>query len=319
MGRETGEQWELLGKWVAERNPRRVGVNTGSIQWAAGGLTHNLYLQLEAALGPELSARLESAEPLVTHWLATLTDDEITLHEHVVQVARKLLSWCFSREAIIPGVTTTEDLEWIYWQRVADLGMEVSFKPFFMITRPAPARERYGPDDRVIRLGDLVCSDVGIKYLGLNSDQQQAAYMLGPGETEAPAGLRELMRQANRLQELYLAEFREGLSGNEILAAILTRAREEQIPGAKVYSHSLSHCLHQPGPLIGLPWEQECNPGRGDVRLTPNQCFTMELCVRGPVAEWGGEEITLGLEEDVVFADGVCRVLDDWQTQFHLV
>lgn len=318
-GRDSHEQWELLRAWVAERDPRRIGINTGSVQWCAGGLTHNLHQQLVAALGPELSGRLESAEALVTHWAVCLTPEEVTLHEHVVHVARRLLAWCFSREAITPGVTTTDDLEWTYWQKAADLGLEVSFKPFFMVTRPAARREQYGPDDRVIRPGDLVCSDVGIKYLGLNSDQQQAGYVLQPGETEAPAGLRELMRQANRLQDVYLGNFRESLSGDEMLAAMLKQAGEEGIGGAKVYSHSLSHFLHQPGPLIGLPWEQVSNPGRGEVRLTAHQCFTMELCVRGPVPEWEGEEITLGLEEDVTFDGQVCRVMDGRQTRFHLI
>ena len=76
--------------------------------------------------------------------------------------------------------------------------------------------------------------------------------------------------------------------------------------------------LHEPGPLIGLPWEQEHNPGRGDVPLFTNQAFTMELSVRDRVPEWD-RELTFSIEEDVVFDGSECRVLVGRQTEFALI
>ncbi|MGQ9730616.1 MAG: M24 family metallopeptidase [Candidatus Zipacnadales bacterium] len=260
-----------------------------------------------------------SAETAATRWLATLTDEEIVLYEQVAAIAHAILGKCFSRQAITPGVTTTEDLEWYYWQCVADLGLEVSFRPFFNTRRSEANRERFGAADRTIRPGDLIHSDVGLKYLRLNSDHQQWAYVLLPGETDAPPGMKALLAEANRLQDVFMSEFRQGLTGNELLNNILTRARREGIPNPRVYSHSLGYYLHEPGLLIGLPWEQEGCPGRGDVKLEHNYTFTMELSVAGPVPEWNDEEIRLGLEEDVVFAADGCRCLDGRQTEFYVV
>ena len=318
-GQLPEEQWPLLRKIVAERDPQRIGVNIGSVEWAGGGLTHNLHKQLCDVLGADYSARLVSAEAAATRWLETLTDDEVAMYEHVVAMAHGVLAECFSRKAITPGVTTVADLEWYYWQRVVDLGLEVSFKPYFGFARSPEMRERYGADDRVIRHGDLVTSDVGLKYLRLCTDHQERAYVLRPGETDAPEGLKHLMAEANRLQDVFMSEFREGLTGNELLSNILTRARAESIPQPRVYSHSLGYYLHEPGPLIGLPWEQERCVGRGDVKLVPNSTFTAELCVRGPVPEWGDQEVTMGLEEDVVFTGSVCRPLDGRQVGLYLV
>jgi Xaa-Pro aminopeptidase len=256
---------------------------------------------------------------LVTRWLATLTDGEIEVYEHVVSVAHHLIAECYSRNTIVPGVTTIEDLQWAYWQRCADLGLSVSFKPFFNLVRGRANTDRYGPDDRVIRAGDLIHCDVGIRYLRLNSDHQQWAYVLQAGENDAPEGFRELMAAGNQLQDLYMAEFVHGISGNELLQRILKRARDAGLPQPRVYSHSLGLFLHQPGPLIGLPWEQEACVGRGDVKLGHNNCFTMELSVRGPVPEWGGQEVTFGLEEDVAFTSGGCRLIGGRQTGFHLI
>jgi hypothetical protein len=319
QGRHHEEQWVLLRETVRERDPQRIGINIGATQWAAGGLTHNLYTQLVAALPETYVARLASAEPLATIWLSTLTEREVQLFEHVAHVAHYILRMCLSRQSVVPEVTTARDLEWIYWQRCADLGLGLAFKPFFNLVRLEEIKRQYGEQDDVIRPGDMIHSDAGIRYLRLNSDHQECAYVLRPGEDDAPPGLRRLMAEANRLQDIYLSEFRLGRSGNEILAAILARARAEGIPNPRVYSHSLGLFLHEPGPLIGLPWEQERCSGRGDVRLRYNNCFTMELSVTDRVPEWSDQEVTMSLEQDVAFAEAGCRPIDGRQTALHLI
>ncbi len=318
-GQIEDEQWPLLVQAIAERDPQRIGIHTGSVAWAAGGLTHNLHRQLVEHLPAEYVERLVSAEAAAVRWLATLTGDEILAYEHVANVAHAIIAECYSRAAVVPGITTVEDLRWFYWERCAGFGFPMAFRPSFRLIRSDEARIRYGSQDTVIRPGDLIHCDVGFQYLRLNSDHQQLAYVLRPGERDAPAGLRQLLAQANRLQDIYLAEFRHGLTGNELLHNILTRARREGVPQPRVYSHSVGLFLHEPGPLIGLPWEQERCVGRGDVRLEYDSCFTMELSVTGPVPEWGNQDVRLPLEEDVVFTRDGCRVLDGRQTSFHLI
>ncbi len=318
-GQIEAEQWPRLIQLIEEREPERIGLNIGQVQWAAGGLTHNLYRQLCERLPAPYKDRLVSAEPLATRWLATLTDKDIQLYDHVVNVAHHVIAECYSREAIIPGVTTTEDLRWSYWQKCADLGCPMAFKPTFQIHRSTDLQANFAETDTVIRPGDLIHCDVGLTYLRLNSDHQHLAYVLRPGEENAPAGLRHLLAEGNRLQDIFMAEFVQGLTGNQLLHRILTRARWENIPKPRVYSHSVGFFVHEPGPLIGLPWEQENCSGRGDVTLDYNSCFTMALSVTGPVPEWGGQELRLALEEDVVFDRAGCRPLDGRQTEFHLV
>jgi len=318
-GQRHEEQWPLLARIVEERDPQHVGINVGAVEWAAGGLTHNLHTQLVKALPARYVDRLASAEPLAIRWLATLSEGEIAFYEHVAGVAHSLLAACYSREAVVPGLTTTQDLEWYYWQRCADLGLQVSFKPYFFLIRSAAAKREWGPEDQVIRPGDFIRSDVGIRYLRLTSDHQEWAYVLRPGECDAPESARRLMAQANRLQDIFMSEFRHGLTGNELLANILDQAWREGLPNPKVYSHSLGLSLHEPGALIGLPWEQERCPGRGDVTVEHNNAFTMELSVRDTSDSWGGEEMLMALEEDVVFTKEGCRPIDGRQTAFYLI
>ncbi len=317
----TGEsQWECLGRIVRERNPERIGVNVGEIQWLAGGLTAVMKERLVEAIGPEHTSRLESAEPLATLWAETLLEEEIDLMEQAVALSRAIIAEMFSSAVITPGKSTPEDLRYYYWQQVADLGLDLAFAPSVRIRGRSPEeRARYGADDNVIRPGDLLHCDVGLKYMHLNTDHQELAYVLRVGETDAPETFKRHMAEANRLQEVFVGEFRTGLTGDDLLRNILARAEEVGIPNPRIYSHSLGYFLHEPGPLIGLPWEQVSNPGRGDVKLVPMSAFTAELSITMPVPEWGGADFRLPLEQDVVFLGDRTVFLDGRQTRFHLV
>lgn len=313
-------QWDCLGRIVRERDPKKIGVNEGEIQWAAGGLTVVLKKRLVEAVGRKYAGRLESAEPLVTLWAETLLDEEIDLHKQAAAISHAIIKETFSSAVITPGVTTVDDLRFHYWQSVADFGLDLAFYPFFTIRGRQPEEiQKYGKDDKVVRPGDFIHCDVGLKYMYYNSDHQEWAYVLRVGETDVPETFKKIMAEGNRLQDVYCSEFKIGLTGNELLGNILKKAKAQGIPNPRVYSHSLGYFLHEPGPLIGLPWEQVNNPGRGDVKLVKNSCFTVELSVTMPVPEWGGQDFRLSIEQDIVFTGSVTAFLDGRQTKFHLV
>jgi len=318
--KKAESQWDALGRVVRERDPKRIGLNEAEVQWAAGALTSVLKKKIVEAVGPKYAARCQSAEPLATVWAETLLEEEIELMERAAALSHAIIADMFSSKVVTVGQTTADDLRWYYWQRVADLGLKVSFSPFVSIRGRSPKDvEKWGKDDKVIRPGDLLHCDVGLKYMRWNSDHQEMAYVLRPGQTDAPETFKKLMAETNRLQDVYCGEFRTGLTGNEILGRILKKARELGIPGPRVYSHSLGYFLHEPGPLIGLPWEQVNNPGRGDVKLVPMSTFTAEMSVTGPVPEWGGADFRVPLEQDVLFTGDGAVFLDGRQTAFHLI
>ena len=313
-------QWDCLGRVVRERAPRRIGINEGEVQWVAGGLTAVLKKNLVAALGPQYAARLVSAEPLATLWGETLTDEEVKVMERAAGLSRAIIAEMFSSAVITPGLTTPDDLRYFYWQRVADLGLKVSFSPFVSIRGRSPEnRDKYGKDDKVIRPGDILHCDVGLKYMRWISDHQEMAYVLRTGETDAPETFKTQMAEANKLQDIFCGEFKTGLTGNELLGRMLKKARETGISNPRIYSHSLGLFLHEPGPLIGLPWEQVNNAGRGEVKLVPMSCFTAEMSVTSSVPEWGNQDFRLPLEQDVVFTGERVVFLDGRQTRFHLI
>jgi Metallopeptidase family M24 len=316
---ETAEnQWATLRHLVEERAPRRIGINFSHAIWAADGLSASLRDTLLSTLGDEHSAAVDSAEALCTRWLETRIPRELVLYEQGCAIAHDLIATRFSREVITPGITTTDDLRWSYWQAATDLGLSVSFPPFYRLHRSPAGRRAYG-DTSIVQPGDLIHCDVGIEYLRILTDHQELAYVLRPGETRAPDGLSAGLHDANKLQDIFVDCWQEGATGNEILTRALAEARAAGIPKAKIYSHSLSHYLHEPGPLMGLPWEQQNTGARGEVRMRYDTCYTVELSCTRPVAEWDGEEVGFALEQDASFTRNGVNFIDGRQTALHLI
>jgi Xaa-Pro aminopeptidase len=149
--------------------------------------------------------------------------------------------------------------------------------------------------------------DVGITVMRLNTDTQHNAYVLMPGETEPPAGIRRALANANAMQDIAMEEVRPGRTGNEILKSVLSRMKSKGINGT-MYSHPIGVNGHGAGPLIGLWDYQDGVPGRGDANVIPSMWFSIELQATTPVAEWQGQPVRMAQEEDMIIgADGRAR------------
>lgn len=321
-GQELERQYEALNKLLVEHNPKRIGINTGSSQWCAGGLTVVLKQALLQHIPEKYHDRLVPAENTCAFFMQTLTARELDVYAQVVALGRQVIAHVYSDACIIPGETRITDLRWIYWDHCKSLGVDLAFLPYFRRIRARQVEAQFGPEDAVLRPGDAIHCDVGIQYLRYLSDHQEWAYICRSGEAEAPESLQRIMAQTNRLQDVFMAEMTAGggKTGNALLARMLGRAEAEGITGARIYSHSIGRLLHEPGPLIGLPWEQQDTGPRGEVALRPDTCFSMELCSAGPVPEWGLESVSLSMEQDVmVDAEGRCRLLSGRQTVFHYI
>lgn len=310
-------QWEGLRKLVAERNPRVIGVNTSEAFAHADGLTANEKDNLMKALGPELTPRVKSAEKLAVDWLDIKLPEEADIYRHVMKVAHQIIGEAFSNKVIVPGVTTTEDVVWWMRQRVAEMGHGGWFHPSVTIARKG-FPDGVPPAERTIQRGDLLHTDFGIVYVGFSTDTQHHAYVLLPGETDAPQGLKDGLKAANRLQDLTMQFAKVGGTGNEALAAARKQAIAEGIVPS-IYCHPIGYHGHGAGSPIGMTDYQQGVPVRGDFPLNAYSWHSIELNARHKVKEWGDQEVRFALEEDAfLFPTGWQWVLGR-QSEFYLI
>ncbi|SDD53952.1 M24 family metallopeptidase [Aquimonas voraii] len=320
-GGDLAEQWKALGALIAEREPKRIGINV-SREWpVADGLTQGLHAQLLEVLSPELRQRLVPAEGLVIRWLETRSASELAVYPHIMGIARGVISEAFSSRVITPGVTTTDDIAWYIRERFESLGLPIWFMPYVNLQRPGVACEQDNPFcgiSGVVQPGDVLHTDVGICYLKLCTDTQEMAYVARAGEAEVPAGLQQALRIGNRWQDLLTAEYRTGRSGNEVLARTRAAAEKAGIVSS-TYTHALGMFGHAPGPTIGMWDNQGDTPVQGDWPLHPSTVYAIEGNIKAPVPEWEGQWVQIKLEQGALFDGERVIYLAGRQTQWHVV
>jgi Xaa-Pro aminopeptidase len=317
---EEPDQWKRLASLVAERDPDEIAIDRSVDVALADGLSSTEFEALRAALPERLRGRLVSAEKLAVGWLETRTKEELAFYPSLAALAHRIIAEGFA--AVRPGITTTEELEWWYRERVEELHLDTWFHPSVDLQRAgtveplAQFARRRGVE--TIQPGDLVHLDFGITYLRLNTDTQRNAYVLRPGETSPPDGLVRALAVGNRLQDLLTSSFQSGRTGNQVLSAALERARAEGIE-ASIYSHPLGFHGHGAGAYIGQWDRQDAVPGAGDQVVRANTAYAIELAATVSVPEWGGTAVKMQLEEDAWFDGQTVRYFDGRQTALHLI
>lgn len=317
------DQWKALVDIISSRNPQKIGLNFSADFGHADGLTHTEYNELVQRLSPAQKAKLVSAEKLAVSWLETRTEREMQIYPSLVQLTHSLIAEAFSEKVITPGITTTDDVVWWFRQRFAELGLDTWFHPSVDVQRSDSLSFEHlrsfsaRPADQVILPGDLLHCDVGITYLRLHTDIQQHAYVLRPGETAVPESIQKAMATACRLQDLLTAQFRNGATGNQMLAGALKEAKAAGIRPT-IYTHPLGLHGHAAGPTIGL-WDQQGGvPGSGDYPLYPNTAYSIELNAATYIPEWK-KDVRIMLEEDGFWDGKTFRYISGRQKEMYTI
>ncbi|MDW3193621.1 MAG: M24 family metallopeptidase [Cytophagales bacterium] len=313
------DQWKALAEMIEEKNPQKIGINKSSNFALADGMVathHDLFMEY---LPKKMKSRVVNAEDLAIGWLETRTESEMIVYQNIVRMAHQIIAEGFSEKVIQPGITTTDDVVWWYRDRIRELGFSAWFHPSVSIQRKDPESTEHErsfsdrPAEAIITRGDLLHVDFGITYLRLNTDTQQHAYVLKPGETGPPTYLVEAFKKGNRVQDILTSHFKTGRTGNEILKATLDQCAAEGLKGV-IYTHPIGFHGHGAGPTIGL-WDQQGGvPGKGDYPLYPNTAYSIELNAGVFIEDWD-KEIRIMLEEEAFFDGEKTYYIDGRQTE----
>lgn len=312
------DQWAQLARLIDERNPKKIGINKAPHWGHADGMTANDYDQFLTVLPKRLFTHVTSAEKLAVAWLETRTEKEMVIYQQICRIAHQIIAEGFSDNVIQPGVTTTEDVVWWYREEIKRLKLDTWFQPSVSIQREEPETMMFKrPQPLVIMPGDLLHVDFGITYLRLNTDTQQHAYILKAGETDAPEYLKNAFKRGNKLQDILTSNFKEGKTGNSILADSRNQAIAASITPS-IYTHPIGFHGHAAGTTIGMWDMQNGVPHTGDYPLHYKTAYSIELNASVYVIEWK-KEVRIQLEEDGYFDETGFRYIDGRQTELILI
>ncbi len=318
-------QWKRLIQIIENRNPSKIALNYSKDHNIADGLDKTDYDEFLSNLPKEYHKRLTTAEQLAVRWIETRTEREMVIYNQLVDITHNIIAQAFSEEVITPGVTTTTEVEWWMRQKVTDLGLKTWFHPTVDVQRTSEnlVGHLYSfsgrPEDTVILPGDLLHCDFGITYLRLNTDCQELAYVLKPGENAAPDFLVNGLKDGNRVQDFLTGNMIVGKTGNEILAKSLADAKVAGLRPA-IYTHPLGSYGHSAGTTIGM-WDSQGGVFKDDGEnypLNPNTVYAIELNTTITIPEWK-RDIRIMLEEAGFYGKDGFRYVNGRQTELLLI
>jgi len=302
-------RFDGVGEFVAERDPRRIGVNyaedlglSAATERAplTDGLSHTDYGLLMEALGDTYGERVVSAEHLMLDYLAGRVAEEIELYHQFGLIAADNLDREFGK--VVPGVTELSELEGNVFRRDPD-GVE------FHAEDPQPY---------VLQPGDVFTILHGAGNRIFSSDLGGNAYLLRDGETEAPPEIQRVWQAALDTRRILLDNIVAGRTAGETLDLLVRKIEEagyyynpvDQYDAtadpSKTQVHLDVHAVSRSGLVaprispLGSDWERE-------MTIPVLHTFTFEYMIHMPVPAWGaGKHIYIAFHDGaVVTEDGV--------------
>ena len=301
-----------LKAFVAERAPKKIGVNLSEEMGSADGLSHTAYLELAKALGEPWTSRLVSAERLVSAFRNRRVATEIAAFAEAGEMSKEIAERALSNEVITPAVTSLEDVAWWMQDQLLRRGLGSSFDmPSVYVTGPTGIEDV--SNRRIIQRGDVLVIDWGVCFLNLCTDMKRMAYVLKPGEAKAPPGLQNAFDQAIRVRDIIRATIKPGRRADETLAILngevakaqgfaimkeFNKPLEGPTTDVIIGCHSVGNLGHGDGPSIA--W---FNPLRLTFTIEATNLFSIEFFAYTPVPEWGGKKLRVPLEDDAMVTE----------------
>ena len=303
-----------LRKFVAERNPKKIGLNMSEEIGAADGLSHAAYLELgEDARDPTTRARFVSAEKLVSDFRSRRVAHRRSRRSpNAGELSRSIAERALSNEVITPGVTTLEDVAWWMQDRLLEQGLASSFDmPSVYVTGPKGIEDT--SNQRIIQRGDLLIIDWGVvppellhrrEAHGLRAQARREGGAEGPPERVRPG--REASRRdppehqagpARRRDARGAQPARDAKPGFEVMKEFnkpTSGPKTDVIIGC----HSVGNMGHGIGPSIA--W---FNPLRLTYTLKPTNLLSIEFFAYTAAPEFGGAKVRIPLEDDAVVTE----------------
>lgn len=229
-----------------------LALNFSETNELADGLSHSQYLRFTDLLTQQVRNRIISSEELVYEWLSVKLPAEV---EIMRQAAELTAAWQIEAyQQVIPNQSTDRDIADFLKARMREYGVGDAWAPD---QNPAvnSGRDRghAHPTDRVIRPGDVIQIDFGIRVFDMwVTDIQRFAYVLHPGESSPPAEIQRYWEVARDGNRMVLEVMQPGITGLEVDRVQREWMRENgSLEVMWNTGHPVGYVAHDIGPSLG--------------------------------------------------------------------
>jgi len=293
-------------------NPQQIAINTSQSDVLADGLTHGMYLNLQAMLqGTPFIDRLISAESLVGSLRGRKSDLEIARIRKAIVSTEEIYTKVF--EWIQPGMTEIQVAEMMQAEvirRGLGFAWPRSNNPAVNSGPDSPVGHN-APTEITIERGHLLHFDFGVREEDYCSDIQRMVYFLKPGESQPPEAVLKAFETEVRAIEAAFKAIHPGSKGVDIDQAARSVVTGAGYPEFKhATGHQVGRLAHDGGAILGPAWDRY-----GQTPFMPlevGQVYTLEPSLMVP-----GFGI-IGLEEDIVVTPDGAEYLSPPQTKLNL-
>ena len=116
---------------VRSRDPKQIAIGQ-----------HNKE-QMLSALGKKYVDLSIDSWTLGVRWLETMSSEQISIYRYVQGMANDIIAEGFSNAVVVPGITTTDDLNWWFRHKYLELDLEVENHPSVIVKRRPSHIEKY--------------------------------------------------------------------------------------------------------------------------------------------------------------------------------
>jgi Xaa-Pro aminopeptidase len=272
-----------------------------------------MYLKLETYLqGSPYAERLISAEAIISAIRGRKTNAEVDKVRRAVQITAEIFAQTF--ETIRTGMSEKEIAGFMQnatRQKGLGFAWPVEGNPTVNSGPNSPVGHS-GPTDIQVQPGHLLHFDFGVKYDEYCSDIQRMAYILRPGEQDAPEAVQRGFATVRAAIENLRAALKPGVKGVEMdeiaRKTVLDAGYPEYMYGT---GHQLGRVAHDGGALLGPLWEKYGDQPRQ--RVEAGNIYTIEPGLAIPGFGY------IGLEEDVLVNESGAEYLGEPQEKLVLL
>ena len=293
-------------------NPKKIAINFSINDVTADGLSHGMYQTLIGYLaGTPFADRLISAEGIISALRGRKTPAEINRIKTAIESTRQIYERTFEYAQV--GMTERQISDFMQAQlKKFDLqpAWDINNCPI-VNAGPDSALGHVGSTDLLIRRGQILHIDFGVKRDEYCSDIQRVAYFLPAQDNHPPEAVQRGFDTVVQAIQRAAAAMKPGILGKEV-DAIARRVITDA--GYPEYMHATGHHLgrsaHDGAGVLGPEWERYGNTP--NYPLEAGHVYTLEPSLLVP--GYG----SIGVEEDVLVTETGIEFLSEPQVELIL-